>query len=57
MTLRSGIALYAVLGVLSSMTLCQPPRPRITEVEERTSEAVASTWSTAKDFFPACKSG
>jgi hypothetical protein len=57
MILRSGIALCAVVVMLSGLTLCQPPRPRITEVEERTSEAVASTWSTAKDFFPACKSG
>jgi hypothetical protein len=52
MILRSGIALCAIVVMLSGLTLCQPPTPRITEVEERTSEAVASTWSTAKDFFP-----
>jgi len=33
MTLRSGIALCAIVAGLSGLTLCQPPTPRIARVE------------------------
>lgn len=33
MTLRSGIALGALVVALSGLALCQPPRPRIANVE------------------------
>lgn len=50
---RSAIVLCALVVGLSGLTVCQPPRPRIAAVEGRTSEAVASTGSIAKDILTA----
>ena len=49
MTCRSGMVLCAVIVGLSGLTLCQPPRPRIAQVDMPLFMTVNST--VAKDVL------